>query len=199
MRNITLILVMLFLATSVFSQIRSGVIAGISDSWLDKGLILTGYGDQYGLKDNKWEHKPSITIGYGFQFDVKKSFVIDAALLYHSRGVHVAYNTTFTDATSESKHLNALSLNGVINYKIWKGLSVGVGMEPTWYLDTKIADNTIGDALDFPVIVKAGYNFKIAEVSLSYKYGFETLYKGVIVKEAAPRDLRLSVFIPLFK
>ena len=55
------------------------------------------------------------------------------------------------------------------------------------------------NALDFPVVLKTGYNFKIMEVSLSYKYGFESIYKGVITKEAVPRDLRLSVFVPLFK
>jgi len=199
MKNIVLVLFMLLFTTSGYSQIRSGVIAGISDSWLDKGLVLLGYGSQYGLKDGEWKHKPSFTVGYGFQFDVKKSFVIDAALLYHSRGVHVAYNSTFTDFTDESKQLNVLSLNGVVNYKIWKGLSVGIGMEPTWYLNTKIADNIVSNALDFPLVVKTGYNFKIMEVSLSYKYGFESIYKGVITKEAVPRDLRLSVFVPLFK
>lgn len=62
------------------SQLKSGIVVGVGDSWMHKSkinsLLLSGE------KDLKWDHRFSCNVGYQFQYEFKNHFLIDAALLY---------------------------------------------------------------------------------------------------------------------
>lgn len=185
---------------SVTAQIKSGPIVTTSVSWLEKGNIIeNSYGAQYGEKDGVWKKQVSFQIGYQFIFPLKNNFAINTALLYQSRGLHVAYDETFDSKVNESKRLNAISLNGGINYYLLGKIPLGIGIEPTCYLNTSIAENLQSKTIfDVPFVLKAGYDFGPVEVILSYKQGSKSLYRDGIVPTTSSRDVQFSVFVPLF-
>lgn len=191
---------LLVLTTTVSGQIKSGPIIAVSAGWLEKGHVYgPSYGTQYGAKDGKWNSQINFQVGYQFLFPLKNNFAINTSLLYTSRGVHVAYNNTFEDKVDESKRFNAISVNAGINYYIIGKIPLGVGLEPTYYLNTKVTDNLMKNTLfDVPLVLKAGYNFGKCELILSYKQGFKSLYRNHLVGKATSRDIQLSVFVPLF-
>jgi hypothetical protein len=159
-----------------------------------------GFGLPSGFENEKWKARPSFNLGYQLKFDIKERYVLDAALLFNSRGVHANVIEFDIEKVNETKRFNAIALNGVFNYKIWKGIRIGAGVEPTFYWNTKYWDNLKKTAFDVPLVVKAGYDFDFMEVSLSYKHGLSPIIEGVgHAFEAKTRDVQLSVFVPLGK
>ena len=97
------------------------------------------------------------------------------------------------------KLFNGLSLNVVAGYKLWKGLKAGVGVEPTIYFNTTAKANLEDNKFDIPLVVKVGYDFNWFQVDLSYKNGFNRIYRNYVVGSTETRDLQLSIFVPIFK
>ena len=97
------------------------------------------------------------------------------------------------------KLFNGLSLNVVAGYKLWKGLKAGVGVEPTVYFNTTAKANLEDNKFDIPLVVKVGYDFNWFQVDLSYKNGFNRIYRNYVVGSTETRDLQLSIFVPIFK
>ncbi|MDR2956338.1 MAG: hypothetical protein LBV43_14795 [Prevotella sp.] len=205
MRNLLLLLLLLSFSICANTQtIRHGVIVGVSDSWLNRsgypGGGGFGYGEQYGIVDGKWKARISFNAGYQLQFDIKEKYVLDAALLFQSRGVHVFYMPSNISTVDETKRLNSIALNGVFNYRIWKGVKAGLGIEPTYYWKTGYWTNQKKTVFDVPLVAKVGYDFKVMEISLSYKHGINPIVEGVgYTYKAKSRDIQLSVFMPLGK
>ena len=199
LKHICLVGFLLLCFFELSGQIKSGPIVTISNGWLEKGPIFKGgYGEQNGLKDGKWKNRISFQIGYQFLFPLKNNFSINTSLLYQSRGVHIAYNRTFEDSVNESKYLNALSMNIGINYSIISKIPIGIGLEPTYYFNTDLIDNLEKNKIfDVPICIKVGYEFRLIEIALSYKHGFNSLYRNSIVSKATTRDIQLSIFIPI--
>lgn len=94
--------------------------------------------------------------------------------------------------TEANQLLYSLSIRGTFNYILYKGLSIGAGVEPTWYFDSGINN------FDTPLVGKAAYNLGKFEVGLSYKHGLMNALKGTNenIKSGKFRDVQLSVFIP---
>jgi hypothetical protein len=203
MKNLLLLLLLSFSVCANAQTIRHGVVVGVSDSWLNRSGYPGGgygYGEQYGIVDGKWKARISFNAGYQLQFDIKEKYVLDAALLFQSRGVHAFYMPSNVTAINETKRFYSAALNGVFNYRIWKGIKTGLGIEPTYYWKTGYWTNLKKTAFDVPLVVKAGYDFKVMEISLSYKHGISPIVEGVgYTNKARSRDIQLSVFVPLGK
>lgn len=201
MKNLLLLLLLSFSICANTQTIKHGVVLGVSDSWLKTSDYPGGgFGLSPGFENEKWKARMSFNIGYQLKYDIKDRFVLDAAMLFNSRGVHVNIIKDNIEKADETKRFNALALNGVFNYKIWKGIRLGAGIEPTFYWNTKYWDNLKKTAFDVPLVVKAGYDFNFMEVSLSYKHGLKPIMEGVgHAYKAKTRDVQLSVFLPLGK
>lgn len=180
------------------SQIKSGIVIGGMDSWMHKREVRSGE-SPYGEKDENWKHRFGFSIGYQFQFDLPKRFFVDAALLYQARNLNVAYTESFGETYENTKLFNSMALNGVVGYRLWKGLKIGAGIEPTLYFNTDMGYNLATNKFDIPVVAKLGYDFNCFQVDLSYKNGFKTIYRNYVVGKPQTRDLQVSIFIPIFK
>ena len=87
----------------------------------------------------------------------------------------------------------ALSLSPSVNYRLVKGLYVGMGIEPTWYM----VPTNDGKKFDIPLVWKVGYNInnKI-DLAINYRLGFTNVIDDRIYKKGHISDLNLSIFIP---
>ena len=203
MKKLLLFALVFVCTASAFAQNRHGVILGVSNGWFDCTAlpgIVAGSGYEPDLRKGKLESRPSFNIGYQFQFDIKDTYAIDAALLYQSRGVHVNFRPSSDRIVDETKRFNAISLHGVFNYKVWNGIKVGAGIEPTRYWKKDYWTNKTLTSYDYPIVLKAGYDLKFMELSLRYKHGLKPVIEGVgYVLNAKTRDLEISIFVPLGK
>ena len=79
------------------------------------------------------------------------------------------------------------------NYNIVKGLSVGVGVKPTYYF-------RYAKKFDLPLTVRAAYDFDFMEVAASYSYGLIRNFDHFEpFKKIRTSELMLSVYVPLWK
>lgn len=200
LKQILVIVSFIFSVSPIWSQVKSGPIISISNSWIDKIEIEhDSYGAQYGQKDGNWKNQISFQLGYQFMFPLKSKFAVSSAILYQSRGIHIAYDRTSETKLDESKRINALVVNGILNYYIVGKIPLGIGLEPTYYINTKMEENLQKKSvLDVPLVFKAGYNFGYIEVALTYKHGFKSLYWNSLYRKTATRDIQFSIFVPLF-
>lgn len=183
------------------SQVKSGIVFSLGDSWMHKKEVGLKYPTEspWGEKDGKWKHRFSYNIGYQFQYEFKSHILIDAALLYQGRRMHVSYTKSAGNTYEKTKLFNGIALNGVVGYKLWKGLKLGIGVEPTIYFNTNMGYNLEDNKFDIPLVAKIGYDFKWFQLDLSYKNGFKIIYRNYAVGKPETRDLQLSIFLPIFK
>lgn len=80
------------------------------------------------------------------------------------------------------------------NYTLYKGLSVGAGLAPSYYFYQDGEDNK--RHFDVPLIAKVAYNFKIFELGVSYKYGLTNSLKTDYLKSGRLQEWNLSLWIP---
>lgn len=92
-----------------------------------------------------------------------------------------------------SKRLSSF-ISGTANYSIYKGLSVGAGIQPTYSFYQNGENNK--NRFDIPVVAKIAYRFKAFEVGLSYKYGLMNSLNTDYLKSGKFREYALSVWIP---
>lgn len=86
------------------------------------------------------------------------------------------------------------SVTGSVNYPIYKGLSIGAGVEPTYYFRQEGEDSN--KKFDIPVLAKAGYKFNKFELGLTYKLGLMNTIDSKYISSGKFRDLQVSVWIP---
>ncbi|MDR1200082.1 MAG: porin family protein [Tannerellaceae bacterium] len=95
------------------------------------------------------------------------------------------------DASSQYYYVSA---GGTFNYSIYRGLSAGVGIEPTYYFYQE--GETSRNKFDAPLIGKVAYDFGKFELGVSYKHGLTDVIKTDRIKSGKFRDIQLSLFIP---
>jgi hypothetical protein len=108
---------------------------------------------------------------------------------------NVKYRATWLTDELNKGHSSNISYNHIslslsYNYKIYKGLYVGAGVEPSLYF-------FYPDKRDFdvPVFVKIGYEFKKVDISVAYKKGLTEMLKDENVKGGKLNDLQTQMFI----
>ena len=100
-------------------------------------------------------------------------------------------NTQYT-GSSGSNVLLSFSLTGMANYNIFKGLNIGLGVQPTVYIwEEKF--------FDIPLLAKVSYDLKYVELGFSYKYGLTRNYKVPLFKDNRLSQWQFSIYIPLWK
>ncbi|MDR3140874.1 MAG: hypothetical protein LBU37_04000 [Tannerellaceae bacterium] len=100
-----------------------------------------------------------------------------------SYAVSSQYNYVLVSASSLYYYA---SVGGTFNYSIYRGLSAGIGVEPTYYFS---------QGFDAPLIGKVAYDFGKFELGVSYKHGLADVITDRI-KAGKFRDIQFSLFIP---
>jgi hypothetical protein len=158
----------------------------------------------------EYEYKSGFSAGYRLRFKMpaRKSFHYDLDLNAGAkilRSAHFAvvpdppnedgaieHFTTVKSATSPRQPYYYTSIGGTVNYSLIKHLSIGLGIEPTLYLNRESKYNS-----DIPIVVKAAYSFGVAEIGISGKYGLSKAMNSMCYSSGKIREVQLSLFIPL--
>ncbi|MDR1406482.1 MAG: hypothetical protein LBJ23_00365 [Tannerella sp.] len=212
LNGITKIFLLLCLTLSVhgaFSQIR-----------IQSGLILSGGASQYydyrknaAFTTDKWVYlldgnkKFDAAIGYKFRLlPAEKPFFVDldvqagyGQLKYGSWSGDLYAQPGMEPAIWENITANCfrLSFNPTFNYKVYGGLYAGLGVEPSASLTFKSGDASNSfSTFDVPLTARAGYDFKYADVSFNYKYGFLDVMDTDYFSSGKVRRWQIQVFIP---
>lgn len=206
MKNFLFLTICLSASISCFSQ-KSSLIVGISDARIGQYTSSAYFNGVGGTNTPITEWKPGIglNLGYQFNFGLSDRFSIDATILGKAQQGKVnTYTVQGEKITpySDKSWLWGAAVNGIINYRIWHGMHVGIGVEPTLFFHTdKIILNQNKQLFDCPIIVKLGYRFKNQmEIATYYKHGFKSLYENNVVTDATKnKELAISFSVPLFK
>jgi len=208
------------------------------------GLLLNGglgrvdsKSDKRGERWDDIEYKVGMSLGYRLRFNKpdSKSFHYDWDINVGVKGVRVA-NWFRIEVPEELKEIgygvadypyngssggaayHYASMGFTVNYSLIKNLSVGLGIEPTYFLNRKIPGTFIisdPDGIDFddsayfefnkreiknrfdiPVVAKIAYNLKVVEVGISGKYSSVSVFETDYMKSGKIREIQLSLFIP---
>jgi hypothetical protein len=211
------------------------------------GLILNGgLGrveakiDKLGERWDDIEYKVGLSLGYRLRFNLPepKSFHYDLDVNVGVKGARVAnwgrielpeelieagYGLAYPySGSSGGAAFHYTSIGLTANYSLIKNLSVGLGLEPTYFLNRRIPgtliisdpDGTLGNldfdeisnlesnnrkiksSFDIPFVAKIAYNLKVVEVSISGKYSTVSVFETDYLKSGKIREVQLSVFIP---
>ena len=197
-----LFLLLLSISISVNSQSlkSSGIIVGIG-----KGIV--SYSLPHNIADvpvpidnnsSYFKSKIALEVGYKFRLQSNKSpFFYDIDLLgrynRHEYAVNFLPDGMTTYAGSSGKE-NAFSfaVGGSVNYNIIKGLSVGVGVQPTYYIGGI-------QAFDIPIFAKIAYDLDYVQLAVSYQQGITKSYKVTPYKNIRLSQVLFSAYVPLFK
>ena len=89
---------------------------------------------------------------------------------------------------------NLLSFSASVGagYYLYKGLSLSVGLEPTYY----VWDKTF---FDLPAFIRLGYDFKSVEVALAYRVGTLRNFHLAPFQGIHLSQWELSVYVPLWR
>ena len=181
------------------------------------GLLLNGGLGRVDSKSDKWgerwddiEYKVGLSFGYRLRYNKPepKSFHYDWDINAGVKGARVA-NWGKIGVTDEERELgygaaypyggwsggaafHYTSIGFTANYSLIKNLSVGLGVEPTYFFKA----NEIKNRFDIPVVAKIAYNLKVAEVGIYGKYGPVGVFEMDYMKSGKVREIQLSVFIP---
>jgi len=141
----------------------------------------------------------NVELGYKLRLEYEKPFFIDFDL---DAGLHKIKSFYWFDTGSDD--LPVLSMSGTTllwsnsldatwTYRLYKGLSAGVGLVPTFYFS---GYGTY--SFDFPLTAKIGYDWKFIGLSLSYRYGFTNSIKAAPdFTKGKISYLQVKLFIPL--
>lgn len=85
-------------------------------------------------------------------------------------------------------------ISATANYYFYKKLNLGVGIEPSIWLNKYTGSNS--KTFDMPLVAKIGYDFKFIEVGLTYKHSFINSVKTPYLDSAKFNDLQVSIWVP---
>lgn len=197
MRYLFILLLGFLSVTAVAQKLDShGIVIGAG-----KGVITSRLSENYGgiaidKHNSSIDGKASFDLGYRFRFDTSaKRFFFDTDILlgYAKTDYHVnlapSGDTSYFGGRGDRSHLY-IGLAGVYNIHLLKGLSFGLGFQPTLYVweDTKF---------DIPAIGKLSYNFGCAELAFSYKQGLVKYRDIAAFKNCRLSNWEFSLYIPL--
>lgn len=172
---------------------KHGIIANGGIGYISKELKPS-----QDIKFSDISYKSSYSVGYRFRLNpnINPFFIdIDANI-----GVKIWDSKYYTDLNlmpprySISTHHYFFSIGGTFNYSLYRGLNIGLGIEPTYYFyqDGEKSSNKF----DIPLLGKVAYDLGKFEAGLSYKHGLTDIIKTDRIKSGKFREIQLSVFIP---
>jgi hypothetical protein len=142
------------------------------------------------------DYKFHLSLGYRFRIKpVNKKSFYDMDLAFGLKNFVIGYTEIFGPGSSsffqddDVRFYTSLALS--YNYTVWKNLSIGAGIEPSYYLTAQNPNK-----FDVPLIGKLGYNFKFVEINLAYKYGFTDVLKSERLSSGKFRDWQITLYIP---
>ncbi len=201
-----LFLFLLFLSLPVGAQTQTGLLVGGGSGSFSYGGIKARY-ENMTLRDV--DYKLNGWVGYRFRlhpFASCKAFVdLDASVGVKSWDY--LYRPILKQQPSDNPQVGGIyilsssayacfaSLGGTVNYPVYKGLSVGLGVEPTYYFVSYEKDD-MKRPLDVPFVGKIAYNFKFMELGISYKHGLMNVVETKDFASGRFRDWQVSVWIP---
>jgi len=165
-------------------------------------------GYQYEDGDNTWKeynYKSGFSAGYRLRFKmpVLKSFHYDLDM---NVGANVLKSTNFIFTHTPNEDGYAIynkvgysssapyyftSIGGTVNYAIIRNISMGLGIEPTLYLN-----KAMKNYVDIPVVAKVAYDFSVIEIGIIGKYGLANVIQSSDGGPTKLREIQLSLFIP---
>ena len=158
--------------------------------------------DTFSERDKGFGYKAGLSVGYRLRFKdfAPKSF-------YYDMDVSIGWkllNPTLRPGEFGTTKIDPdyfTSIGGTANYSFIKNLSIGLGVEPTYYYKKKV--NRVhyierNSHFDIPLIAKVAYKFKTVEVGIYGKYGLINVLGSKIYQNHRfkYRDIQLSLFIP---
>lgn len=199
-----LILLGLFLLVTSFISAQglqsTGIIVGAGKGYISGNLIdKTSDGVLLDKANSSLKRKAVYDLGYRFRFATKSDrffYDIDVLGSYSRVYSDCAFlsddlNVNYVNASSYNDLLS-VGIGGTFNYRIVKGLNVGIGMQPTLYVW-----DTAKKKFDAPVIGKIGYDFGFMELAFSYKQGLTKQYNFSNFKKCRMSSWQFSVYVPL--
>jgi hypothetical protein len=175
----------------------------------EHGLILGGGGGS--LSNVKFagdvtsvpvsEYKFNIALGYKFRLNCKTKpffydFDLSVGMKKHNYSIWKNAGNPgdiFIVGKSSKSPFLYTSLNTTFNYKIYKGLYAGAGVEPAIYTH----DDPKEFLFDIPLTAKIGYDLKFAGLSFGYKCGLlNPLKADHNITKGRMNDWQFQLFIP---
>ena len=199
-KNLLTALLFLFVSCPVWSQIlkSSGIIVKAGKGEIAYNTPTHIDNMDTDIKNSYIKGKAALEFGYRFRLQPNKSrffYDIDASGGYSKYEYAMNFlpkeNTQYT-GSSGSNVLLSFSLTGMANYNIFKGLNIGLGVQPTVYIWEK-------KFFDIPLLAKVSYDLKYVELGFSYKYGLTRNYKVPLFKDNRLSQWQFSIYIPLWK
>ena len=199
MKKYYLLLLALFcMATfTVKAQHESGFLVGSGIGSMNKDFYQNKFVSSYSAS-----YRFNLSLGYRYRAFTATPLFFDMDANLGVRQWHSEYvpNSYYSDAyysmiiKDYTSNFYFLSVGGTANYSLYKGLSIGLGVEPTYYF--KCTGEDSDNHFDVPLVGKVAYRFRPIEIGLSYKYGLMNVVKNENMKSGKFRDLQLSLWIP---
>jgi len=163
----------------------------------------------YGPYWSEYEYNAGLSVGYRLRFNMPahKSFHYDLDMNIGAKILKASQYGMIPDPPNETGNIEYFttqllwangprpyyftSIGGTANYSIAKNLSIGLGLEPTLFLNKEGKSNA-----DIPIVAKAAYNFGVIEVGIAGKYGLSNALQSSYTSGKI-REIQLSFFIPL--
>lgn len=199
-KNLLVTLLFLFVSCPMWSQIlkSSGIIVKAGKGEIAYNTPSHIDGMDTDIKNSYIKGKAALELGYRFRLQPNKSrffYDVDVSGGYSKYEYAMNFlpkgNTQYA-GPSGYNDLLSFSFTGMANYNIFKGLNIGLGVQPTLYLwDNKF--------FDVPLLAKVSYDLKCVELGFSYKYGLTRNYKVTPFQDNRLSQWQFSVYVPLWK
>lgn len=196
-------LLILFLMTSLtgYAQLRTGLLVG-GGLGFERNLSLNMNNlsiAEQNLTGTKFlnDYKFHALLGYRFRIENSKHqrwfYDIDPFVNAKAfEGVTKDYiDGEFAGSASGYDVSLSFAISSSVNYKIYKGLYGGIGLEPTFHIVSE------GGMFDIPIVWKVGYNInnKI-DLAVNYRLGLTNTIDSRTFEKGQVSDLNISIFIP---
>jgi hypothetical protein len=158
------------------------------------------------------KYKFNIAIGYKFRIQPQnKSYFLDMDLYAGLKRFEYGFShygeeireDGFIIFHNEGSHTSGtyyyFAINPTYNYKVYKNLYFGAGIEPTLYFTGIDKDKW---RFDIPPTLQIGYDFKYLGIAVGYKVGILDIIKSKnkdsrsYLKAGDLNDLQIQLFIP---
>lgn len=199
-KNLLVVLLFLFISCPMWSQIlkSSGIIVKVGKGEITYNTPTHIENMDTDIKNSYARGKAALEFGYRFRLQPNQSrffYDIDASGGYSKYEYAMNFlpkgNTQYA-GPSGYHVLLSLSLAGMVNYNIFKGLNIGLGIQPTAYMWEK-------RFFDIPVLAKMSYDLKYIELGFSYKCGLTRNFKATPFKDNRLSQWQFSAYVPLWK
>ena len=175
------------------------------------GLVLNGGIGRVDSKldktDGEWtefDYKAVFSAGYRLRFNqfAPKTFHYDFDVNIGTKRTkpttYMASDPYLTYTSSGGSFDHFTSISGTANYAIIKNLSLGLGVEPSYFFK-KVPGTTNAvrkNKFDIPVVAKITYSLKVIEFEISGKYGLVNVMEVPNRTSGKYRELQFALFIP---